>query len=87
MKRHKSDVFIRLFFILTLIWIRSYQSIIIFIALFQLFAIFFEKKPIDSLVIISQYLLSYIFDILEYITGISSTPPAPFSPWRNRYDP
>lgn len=87
MKHHSTQFFIRLFFILFLFVLKSAKALIILIAFFQVLSISVDKRPIDSLVTISQHLLSYFFDILEYITGISSIPPFPFSPWRNRYDP
>jgi hypothetical protein len=87
MKQYKSEALLRLFFILMLLWLHAVKSLIIIIAILQLLTISIEKKPIDSLIIISQLLLSYVFDIMEYLTGISPKAPFPFSPWRNRYDP
>lgn len=86
-KQHKADVFIRLFFILVLAVFNQSKPILVLIFLLQLLAIVFDTMPIFSLVTISQYILGYFFDILEYLTGITPIPPFPFSPWRNRYDP
>lgn len=87
MKKHQSEVFIRILFMILLLKLEYLRPALIFIALIQLLSIFFDKKPILSLVIISQYALSYLIDIFEYLSGIHSSPPFPFSPWKNRYDP
>lgn len=87
MKRHKDNPIVRLFFLLLILSLHSLGNVLFFIAIIQLIAIYTQKTPVDSLVQISQYALSHLFDILEYLTGISSIPPFPFSPWRNRYDP
>lgn len=87
MKQHNKDLIVRLFFVLLIVSAYPILKMLLFIALVQMLSLYTHNLPVDSLIVISKNLLSYLLDALEYLTGISSTPPFPFSSWRNRYDP
>ncbi|MCP8352062.1 DUF4389 domain-containing protein [Candidatus Synchoanobacter obligatus] len=86
MPKNTSSILIRVFFSLLLIFLAPMLGVIILIAIIQTTLTHLSHQPNMHLLDISKYIISYICQIVEYLTMVSHTPPYPFSPWNNRYD-
>ena len=82
-----TDHYIRFFFILLfIVTVSPLTTILILISIIQPIAKYFTGMPVDSLTLITQHTLSYLIQMIEYITYLSTSAPFPLNAWKNHYE-